>query len=109
MMVVALISCSPFLNLVSGKMRPSQINQSKLNPTITRLSTKIAKVVTSRRVLPDQAFQKQQISICLQSNGTHRLLGYPANAETRRMIEQAILAQYEKVVAGSEKANSGDR
>jgi DNA-binding cell septation regulator SpoVG len=59
--------------------------------------------------LPDQAFQKQQISICLQSNGTHRLLGYPANAETRRMIEQAILAQYEKVVAGSEKANSGDR
>jgi stage V sporulation protein G len=37
-----------------------------------------------------------------QRDGSDRQLAYPANAETRRMIEQAILAQYEKVVGGSE-------
>src|SRR6476660_8043780 len=37
-----------------------------------------------------------------QRDGSDRELAYPANAETRRMIEQAILAQYEKVVGGSE-------
>jgi stage V sporulation protein G len=36
-----------------------------------------------------------------QRDGTHRDLAFPANAETRRMIQQAILAEYEKVVAGS--------
>jgi stage V sporulation protein G len=35
-----------------------------------------------------------------QRDGTHRDT-FPANAETRRMIEQAILAEYEKSVAGS--------
>jgi len=51
-----------------------------------------------------------------QRYGTHRYIAYPANAETRNMIEQAILTEYEKVVAGSDsvpsenqKANSGDR
>ena len=34
-----------------------------------------------------------------QRDSTHRYIAYPANAETRRMIEQAILAEYEKVVA----------
>jgi DNA-binding cell septation regulator SpoVG len=34
--------------------------------------------------------------------GHHRQLAYPGNAETRQMIEQAILAEYEKVVAGSD-------
>jgi stage V sporulation protein G len=33
-----------------------------------------------------------------QWDGTHRQLAYPANAETRRMIQQAILAEYEKAV-----------
>jgi stage V sporulation protein G len=33
-----------------------------------------------------------------QTDGTHRQLAYPANAETRIMIEQAILAEYEKIV-----------
>jgi stage V sporulation protein G len=35
-------------------------------------------------------------------DGTQRDIAFPANAETRRMIEQAIQAQYEKVVGGSE-------
>ena len=35
------------------------------------------------------------------SDGTYRDSAFPANAETRRMIEQAILAEYEKIVAGS--------
>ena len=34
-----------------------------------------------------------------QSDGTYRDIAFPANAETRRMIEQAILAEYDKVVA----------
>jgi len=34
-----------------------------------------------------------------QRDRTHRQLAYPANAETRRRIEQAILAEYEKVAA----------
>jgi len=51
-----------------------------------------------------------------QRDGTHWDIAYPANAETRDMIEQAILAEYEKVVAGSDsvpsenqKANADDR
>jgi stage V sporulation protein G len=35
-------------------------------------------------------------------DGTQRDISYPANTETRRTIEQAILAQYEKVVGGSD-------
>jgi stage V sporulation protein G len=31
-----------------------------------------------------------------QRAGRHRDLAFPANAETRRMIEQAILAEYER-------------
>jgi stage V sporulation protein G len=37
-----------------------------------------------------------------QRDGTHRQLAYPANAETRKMIQRAILAEYDKLVAGSE-------
>ena len=33
------------------------------------------------------------------SNGTRWDIAFPANAETRRIIEQAILAEYEKIVA----------
>ena len=35
-------------------------------------------------------------------DGTQRDIAFPANAETRRIIEQAILAQYEKVVGGGD-------
>ena len=35
------------------------------------------------------------------TDGTHSDIAFPANAETRRMIEQAILAEYEKIVAAS--------
>jgi DNA-binding cell septation regulator SpoVG len=35
------------------------------------------------------------------SNGTRWDIAFPLDAETRRMIEQAVLAEYEKVVAGS--------
>jgi stage V sporulation protein G len=34
-------------------------------------------------------------------DGTYWDIAFPANSETRRMIEQAILAEYEKVVGGS--------
>jgi stage V sporulation protein G len=37
-----------------------------------------------------------------QRDGSDRQLAYPANAETRKMIQRAILAEYEKLVAGSE-------
>jgi stage V sporulation protein G len=37
-----------------------------------------------------------------QRDGTYRDLAFPANAETRMMIQRAILAEYEKVVAPSE-------
>jgi stage V sporulation protein G len=33
-----------------------------------------------------------------QSDGTYRDIAFPVNAETRRMIQRAILAEYEKVV-----------
>jgi stage V sporulation protein G len=41
-----------------------------------------------------------------QREGTHWDIAYPANAETRHMIEQAVLTEYEKVVAGSEPVAS---
>jgi stage V sporulation protein G len=37
-----------------------------------------------------------------QSDGTQREIAFPVNAETRNMIEQAILAEYEKLMAGSD-------
>jgi stage V sporulation protein G len=36
-----------------------------------------------------------------QSDGTYRDIAFPVNAETRNMIEQAVIAEYEKV-AGSD-------
>src|SRR6266436_1741043 len=33
-----------------------------------------------------------------QRDGSDRQLAYPANAETRTMIQQVILAEYEKIV-----------
>lgn len=38
-----------------------------------------------------------------ESDGTHRDIAFPANAETRRVIEQAILAEYKKVIGGSDQ------
>ena len=35
-------------------------------------------------------------------DGTYWDIAYPADAETRRIIEQAILVEYEKIVAESE-------
>ena len=37
-----------------------------------------------------------------QRDGTHWDIAFPANAETRNMMQQAILAEYEKVVGGSD-------
>lgn len=37
-----------------------------------------------------------------QSDGTDWDMAYPANAETRAMIEQAILTEYVKIVAESD-------
>jgi stage V sporulation protein G len=38
-----------------------------------------------------------------QSEGGQRDIAFPVNAETRNMIEQAVLAEYEKVVAQTHK------
>jgi len=44
-----------------------------------------------------------------QRDGTHRQLAYPANAETRMMIQRALLAEYEKIVAPSDPLPSEDQ
>ena len=38
-----------------------------------------------------------------QRDGTYWDIAFPANAETRRMIQRAILAEYEKVVAANDR------
>jgi len=35
------------------------------------------------------------------SDDTHWDIAFPSNTETRKMIEQAILAEYKKIVAGN--------
>jgi stage V sporulation protein G len=42
-----------------------------------------------------------------QRDGTYRDLAFPANAETRMMIQRAILAEYEKLVGKEEPVPSG--
>ena len=37
-----------------------------------------------------------------QRDGTHRDIAFPANADTRMMIQRLILAEYDKLVAGSD-------
>lgn len=37
-----------------------------------------------------------------QRDGTHRQLAYPADAKTRMMFQQVILAEYETIVGGSD-------
>ena len=41
-----------------------------------------------------------------QRDGTYLDIAFPAKAETRNMIQQAILAEYEKVIAGSDSVPS---
>jgi stage V sporulation protein G len=41
-----------------------------------------------------------------QRDGTDRELAYPANAETRMMIQRLILAEYEKIVGNGDSAPS---
>ena len=42
-----------------------------------------------------------------QWDGTHRDIAFPANADTRMMIQRVILAEYEKIVAGNGSVPSG--
>ena len=42
-----------------------------------------------------------------QRDGTYRDLAFPANAETRMMIQRAILAEYDKLVGKEEPVPSG--
>jgi stage V sporulation protein G len=42
-----------------------------------------------------------------QRDGTDRDLAFPANAETRMMIQRAILAEYDKLVGKEEPVPSG--
>jgi stage V sporulation protein G len=41
-----------------------------------------------------------------QRDGTHRQLAYPADAKTRIMFQQVILAKYEKIVGSNGSAPS---
>jgi stage V sporulation protein G len=41
-----------------------------------------------------------------KSEGGQRDIAFPVNAETRRMIEQAVLAEYEKVAAQTDAVPS---
>ena len=41
-----------------------------------------------------------------QSDGTRRDIAFPVNVETRNMIEQAVLAEYEKVIAQADQGPS---
>ena len=41
-----------------------------------------------------------------QPDGTHLDIAYPANDEARKMMERVILAEYEKMVAGSDSMPS---
>jgi stage V sporulation protein G len=44
-----------------------------------------------------------------KSEGGQRDIAFPVNAETRNMIEQAVLAEYEKVVGGGGPLPSENR
>jgi stage V sporulation protein G len=39
-----------------------------------------------------------------QKDGTHRDIAHPVNAETRKMIEEAVMAEYRKVSGEAESA-----
>ena len=41
-----------------------------------------------------------------QGDGAHWDIVYPANAEARNMIQRVILAEYEKVISGSDSVPS---
>jgi len=41
-----------------------------------------------------------------QIDGTYRQIAYPANAETRNMIQRVTVAEYKKVVAGSDPVSN---
>jgi stage V sporulation protein G len=41
-----------------------------------------------------------------QRDGSHRQLAYPANAKTRIMFQQVILAEYEKIVGNGHPVTS---
>ena len=43
-----------------------------------------------------------------QRDGTYRQLASPANAETRMMMQQVILAEYEKIVGKEDPVPSVD-
>lgn len=43
-----------------------------------------------------------------QRDGSHWNIAFPANAETRQIIQQAILAKYEEIFAGSSSLPSAD-
>jgi stage V sporulation protein G len=58
-------------------------------------------MVEEIRVIQDRTGLFVSFPAKRESDGTHRDIAFPADAETHRVIEQAILAEYKKVVAGS--------
>jgi len=41
--------------------------------------------------------------------GSHRQLAYPANAETRMMIQRVIVAEYEKIATPSKNHKADEK
>jgi len=86
-----------------------QITEVKISPTNEKLVKAYATVVF------DNCFMVREIRVIKgtrglfisfparkQRGGTHRDIAFPINAETRNMIQRVILAEYEKVIGGSD-------
>lgn len=86
-----------------------QITEVKIYPTNEKLVRAYATIVF------DNCFMVREIRVIKgprglfvsfpagkQRGGTHRDIAFPINAETRDMIQRAILAEYEKIIGGSD-------
>jgi len=65
-------------------------------------------MISEIKIIKSRAGLFVSIPSMQQSDGTDWDMAYPANDETRNMIEQAILTEYEKVVAGSDSGPSAN-
>jgi DNA-binding cell septation regulator SpoVG len=60
-------------------------------------------MVREIRVIRDTGGLFVSFPVNTEKDGSYRLIALPANAETRNMIEQAVLAEYEKVIAQADQ------
>jgi len=83
-----------------------QITEVKVRPTNDGLVRAYANIVFDNclmirdiRVIESPTGLYISMPAKKQTDGTHWQIAYPANAESRNMIQRVILAEYEKVVA----------